>query len=147
MKSRIRLALLMVPITAFLLGSARYNVDLQEEASIRRAIEDYLFEGLRTSDTDLLDQIIHPDWRLYNVRGDQLVHYSRADFFSWQSGGEEAEGGYEILSVDVTGPVASVKTREDAGDHYWIDYLHMARADGRWWVIGKVAHQVRKDLP
>jgi hypothetical protein len=108
-------------------------------------MEEFLFEGLRTGDTELLDQIIHPEWRLFNVRNDQLVQYSRADFFSWQSGEEEAGGGYEILSIDITGPVASVKTREDAGDAYWIDYLHMAKADGRWWIIGKVAHLVRKE--
>lgn len=86
MKSRTRLVLLIVPIAVLLLGSSRYTTVPQEEASIRQAIEEYLFEGLRTADTDLLGQIIHPDWRLFNVRDDRLVQYFRADFFSWQGG-------------------------------------------------------------
>ena len=145
MKARTRLVLLMVPITALLLGAHRDQAVLQEETSIRHAINEYLFEGLKTSDTNLLDQIIHPDWRLFNVRDGSLVQYARADFYSWLSGEEDAETGYEILSVDVTGPIASVKIREDAGDHLWIDYLHLAKAEGRWWIIGKIAHPVRKD--
>ena len=146
MKARFGLVLLMVPITALLLGSSRYNTALQEETSIRQAIDEFLFEGLKTSDTGLLDQIIHPDWRLFNVRDDHLVQYARTDFYSWLSGEEDAQTRYEILSVDITGPIASVKTREDAGDHFWIDYLHLAKAEGRWWVVGKIAHPVSKDL-
>lgn len=146
MTSRIRRAFLIVPMAALLLGSSWYKTELQEEASIRQAIDEYLFEGLRTGDTALLDQIIHPDWRLVNVRDDHLVQYDRETFYSWQSGGEDSEDGYEILSIDITGPIASVKTREDAGDHFWIDYLHLAKAEGRWWVIGKIAHPVNKGL-
>ncbi len=147
MKTRSRIVSLFIPIGGLLLTGFLFQPNRQEEASLRQALNDYLFEGLKSSDTELLDQIIHPDWRLLNVPEGRLVQFERSDFYSWLSGEEDSETTYEILSVDISGPIASVKTRENASDHYWIDYLHVAKIDGRWWIIGKLAHPFREGAP
>lgn len=145
MKKRLTFIALTLSTAAALLIGATYSTERQAEDSIRQALNDYLFEGLRTSNRQLLDQIVHPTYSLHNVSRDRLVRYDRSDFYSWLSGEEDSETRYEIMSIDITGPTAAVKTREDGGDHYWIDYLHMVRLEGQWWIIGKLAHQVRKD--
>jgi len=113
-----------------------------EKKEIKKAIEEYFFKGKNESDKELLSQIIHEDYRLFNVHRKKLDKYVRADFFSWLGGKNDIK--FTIDYIDVTGGVAAVKITEDAGNHMWVDYFNLVKIDGKWWIIGEVAYPLKK---
>jgi len=113
-----------------------------EKKAITQAIENYFFKGKLESDKKLLSEIIHEDYRLFNVHNKKLDKYIRADFFSWLDGENDIK--FTIDYIDVTGGVAAVKITEDAGNHMWVDYFNLVKVDGKWWIIDEVAYPLRK---
>ena len=112
-----------------------------DSAAIRATALDYI-DGWYTGDSTRMRRALHPDLakrivrRAANGGGDRLEHATASDMVQWTSRGggsrtpaAERRNGVRIL--DVFGDVASV--RVDAGT--WIDYLHLARSDGRWVIV------------
>jgi len=130
--------LLCIPLV--ILGFSLENDTEKEE--VRKAIETYFFKGKLESDKTLLNEIIHEDYRLFNVHKGRLEKYVRSDFFSWLGGKNDIK--FKIGYIDVTGGVAAVKVIEDAGSHMWVDYFNLVKVDGKWWIIDEVAFPLRK---
>ncbi|MFC1564913.1 nuclear transport factor 2 family protein [candidate division KSB1 bacterium] len=141
-KLRILTKIALVSSAMFLYGFITYENPEKEE--IRMAIEEYFFKGKIKADKELLNRIIHEDWRLHNVNNGKLVKYVKSDFFSWLSDEENSEVKFNIEYIDVTGNVAAAKTTEEEGDYIWVDYFNMVKAEGKWWIIDKVACRIRK---
>ncbi len=111
-----------------------------DSAAIRQAALDYI-EGYYGGDAGRMERALHPELAKRIVRADstganflssmgapQLVAATRAGF------GREipaAERKTEVTILDVFGNAASAKI--DAGP--WIDYLHLARVNGRWVIV------------
>ena len=132
------IVLICVPI--FLAGFYLENDSEKEE--VQKAIENYFFKGKLEADKNLLSEIIHEDYRLFNVHKGRLEKYVRSDFFSWLGGKENIK--FKIDYIDITGEVAAVKITEDAGNHMWVDYFNLVKVDGKWWIIDEVAFPLRK---
>ena len=132
----------MKPVAALLLAAAiaagpAHAID--ENDLIALAAFDYI-DGWYEGDAARMERALHPEL------AKRIVHnggaHSRLDHMSAMTlvpatragGGTKVpvdERVKEVIILDVTDDVASVK----AIMHGWIDYLHMARVDGRWVIV------------
>jgi hypothetical protein len=109
-----------------------------DSAAIRQTALDYIegwYEGNaermeRALHPDLAKRIINTDQRGRNVLGHQsamtLVQYVRRG-----GGRDDPNRRTDVRILDIFANTASV--RVDAGT--WIDYLHVARWNGRWVIV------------
>ena len=136
------LGLMVVPAAA-----VRAQASPADSAGIRAAALDYI-EGWYEGNAERMERAVHPDLakRIVNtdprnnrsVLGHQsamtLVRNTRA------GGGKStpaAEQRKDVRILDIFGNTASV--RVDASG--WIDYLHIAKWDGRWVIINVLWEQ------
>jgi hypothetical protein len=133
----------LVPLLCIFFFIAGFAIENDaEKEEVRKAIETYFFKGKLESDKELLSEIIHEDYRLFNVHKQKLEKYVRADFFSWLGGKNDIK--FKIGYIDVTGGVAAVKVTEDVGSHMWVDYFNLVKVNGKWWIIDEVAYPIQK---
>ena len=120
-----------------------------DSAAIRQAALDYI-EGYYEGDAARMERALHPELAKRILRTDpqgrsfvsnmgatQLVAGTR------DGGGRDvpaAERRTDVTILDIFRNAASA--RIDAGA--WIDYLHLAKADGRW-VIVNVLWEIRPE--
>ena len=125
---------------------------ISESAAIRQAALDYI-EGWYAGDATRMERALHPELAKRIVRADstggdwissmgasQLIAGSHAGF------GQEvpaAERKTQVTILDVFGNAASAKI--DAGP--WIDYLHLARVDGRWVIVNVLWEMIPHEAP
>jgi hypothetical protein len=135
-------------LTAILLCGA-WQIDAQttavsdaDKAAITATALDYI-EGWYSGDAERMERALHPDLAKRIVRPHpENKNYSRLDNMSALSlvqgvkrgGGKQTPKEKQIKEVtilDVFGNAASVKIV--ASD--WIDYLHIAKFNGRWVIV------------
>lgn len=135
MKTILAVALLCALIRA-LPAAAQTQPD---SAAIRATALDYI-EGWYEGDAARMERAVHPElvkrivarrdgheW-IDQMGATRLVAGTRAGF------GRETPAEArrtDVTILDVYENVASV--RVDAGG--WIDYMHLARIEGRWWIV------------
>jgi hypothetical protein len=141
MNKKVLLLLIVLLCIPFLIAGFSLENDTEKE-EVQKAIENYFFKGKLEADKNLLSEIIHEDYRLFNVHKGRLEKYVRADFFSWLGGKTDIK--FKIDYIDITGGVAAVKITEDAGSHMWVDYFNLVKVDGKWWIIDEGAFPLRK---
>lgn len=110
-----------------------------DSAAIRATAMDYI-EGYYTGDGARMERALHPELAkriveqgtdgsvLRNMTAEQLVVVTQ------RGGGKmlpPERKQMDVTILDIYGNVAAVKIV--AGD--WIDYLHVARFDGRWVIV------------
>ena len=117
---------------------------------VERVLQTY-FDGLYEGDTGKLGHAFHPMSHLYSVGQDgKAADFPRADWFKMVEGRKSAKAnGSErrdrIVSIDFSGPgTAFAKVECQIPPRYFTDYLTLVKADGRWQVISKTFHTVRK---
>ncbi len=117
-----------------------------ENDAIALSVFDYI-NGWYEGDAARMESSLHPDLakRIVHKMGgrDELEHMSAMRLVQLTRAGAgtgvaPAERIKEVIILDVSGEVASVKTIM----HGWIDYMHLAKIDGRW-VIVNVLWQLR----
>lgn len=118
-------------------GAAQTPAD---SAAIRQAALDYI-EGYFEGDPARMERALHPELAKRIIRTDSLGHSAVLSMGASQLvAGTRAGGGRDVppeqkrtdVSIlDIFRNAASV--RIDAGQ--WIDYLHLAKADGRWVIV------------
>jgi hypothetical protein len=112
-----------------------------DSAAIRAAALDYI-EGWYTGDGARMERALHPDLAKRIVRTDAATGQSRLGqqtarslVQSTQAGGGRdtppADRRRRVSILDVYGGAASAKIV--ASD--WVDYLHLARWNGRWVIV------------
>lgn len=136
----------LVPLLLALIASPAAAQSAADSAAIRQTALDYIegwYEGNaermeRSLHPDLAKRIINTDSRGRNVLGHQsaltLVQGVRRG-----GGRDDANRRTDVRILDVFANTASV--RVDAGA--WIDYMHVARWNGRW-VIVNVLWEMRQ---
>lgn len=109
-----------------------------DSAAIRQASLDYI-EGWYEGDAERMERALHPDLakRIINMdqRGRSVLGHQSAMTLVQNvrrgGGREDAQRRTDVRILDVFGNTASV--RVDAGT--WVDYLHIARWNGRWVIV------------
>lgn len=138
--------------TAFLLltfSQAHAQNGAAEQAAIKQTALDYI-EGWYEGNAERMERALHPDLAKRIVRTDPKSGRSRLDQMSAMGLVQGVRSGYgkntpkekqqkDVTILDVYENAASVKVV--AAD--WIDYLHIARYNGRW-VIVNVLWEMKK---
>lgn len=135
------LAALLVPLVPLVpLGVARAQ-SAADSAAIRRAALDYV-EGWYAGDAARMERALHPELAKRIVRTNPTTGRSRLDQMGAMAlvQGTRAGGGRDtpaarrdrvVRILDVFENAASVRaTMSD-----WIDYMHLARYNGRWVIV------------
>lgn len=111
------------------------NLCADENDIIALTVFDYI-NGWYSGDAQQMERALHPDLAKRIVKGDQLDNMSALRLVQLvRAGGgtatPEAERVREVVILDVTGDMASVK----AFMHGWTDYIHLARFNGEWKIV------------
>lgn len=112
-----------------------------DTAGIRAAALDYI-QGWYTADAVRMERALHPELVKRIVRTDRTTQRSRLDHvgaMTMVQGTRDGGGSQtpmerrldQVRILDIFENAASV--RVDASN--WIDYLHLAKANGRWVII------------
>lgn len=137
MKTRFLLAAALLASAAFAAPARAQTA--ADSAAIRATALDYA-EGWYTGDAARMGRSLHPRlakrisvqregaWQLQEMTAEEL---SRAAGGGGGTRTPEAQRQRDVQILDVFGSVASVRVTMSA----WIDYMHMARVDGRWQIV------------
>ena len=125
------------PVTAYAQSPADSPDD---SAAIRQAALDYI-EGWYQGDAARMERAVHPELAKRIVRadssgGDWISSMGASQLITGARGGFGREVPAEQQKTDVTILDVfqnSASVRIDAGA--WIDYLHLARVNGRWVIV------------
>jgi hypothetical protein len=127
---------LMVLMAAALAAPARAQ-SAADSAAIRTTALDYA-EGWYTGDAARMQRALHPDLAKRRVVGvseearlDQMDAAELVGATAARSGRSSADGQKDVDILDIFGSAATVRLTMDG----WIDYMHMARWQGRWVIV------------
>lgn len=124
--------------------------DREKAAAIERALIRYYHQGHARSDFRLYNEILHPDWKYFQLLGEDLKIVSREEFNSWylpENFNPDLDWETEIYSIDITGNLAAVKLRIENQKVMYIDYLHLMYLEDRWWIVHKLSQENPKPKP
>jgi hypothetical protein len=136
-RSALALVSVLVVVTTTA-GTARTQADSDREAIVKTAV-DYI-EGYYTGDAVRMERALHPELAKRIVRMDaagkpRLEHMGAAQLVKIAGSRAGApplkQQMKDVTVLDVFGNTASVKIV--AND--WIDYLHVAKWEGRWLIV------------
>ena len=118
--------------------------------AITQVSRDYV-EGWFTADAARMSRALHPElvkrsiwhdlqedtWKVERtLTAEAMVGFTRS---GGGSAHPENEKAYDIEILDVFRHIATVK----ASSYPYMDYLHLAKMDGRWWIVN-VLYEVRQ---
>jgi hypothetical protein len=119
---------------------AQTPVSDADKAAITQTALDYL-EGWYAADGERMERALHPELakrimrtnaqgqsRLDQMSAMTLVHYTRR---GGGKGTPKEQQQKDITILDVFGNAATVK----AVARDWVDYLHIAKSEGRWVIV------------
>ena len=119
--------------------------DYKEITAIKKAIMDYYHEGHVRADPELYKKILHDEWKFYLFDdNEKLWIVDRREYLSWYKPDEVDEIlklETEFYYVDVTGNMASVKLRIGNQEFGYIDYFHLMKIEGKWWIVHKISQR------
>jgi hypothetical protein len=127
-------------VVALVLAAPARAQTAADSAGIRQAALDYI-EGWYEGNAERMERAVHPDLAKRIINADQrgrsvLGHQSAMTLVqnTRRGGGKETPGAErrtDVRILDVFGNTASVRVDADR----WIDYLHIAKWNGRWVII------------
>ena len=141
MMRKITFLLALVLFAPVLNAQAQTNVSAADAAAIKQTALDYI-EGWYEGNAERMERALHPELAKRIVRTNPQNNQSRLDQMSAMSLvlGTRRGGGKstpkekqqkDVTILDVYENAASVKII--ASD--WVDYLHMAKFNGRWVIV------------
>lgn len=112
-----------------------------DEAAIRETVELY-FAGMMEAKPELLRRAFHPVARLIGAKKEGGLWVIPVEEWaaSWEGREPRSTERYRnrIISVDVYGAAASVKTQLDWPEVRYVDYLSLVEVDGEWRIVNKI---------
>ena len=133
-------SLACIGVVALVVAAPARAQTAADSAGIRQAALDYI-EGWYEGNAERMERAVHPDLAKRIINADQrgrsvLGHQSAMTLVqnTRRGGGKEtsvAERRTDVRILDVFGNTASVRVDADR----WIDYLHIAKWNGRWVII------------
>ena len=126
---------------------------MENETASRDLIQQtiqYYFDGLYNSDPEKLRIAFHPNSQISGYFKGALGFQSLEGFLKYvkaipapSQNGEEYD--MKILSIDITGNEAVVKTAELYLGLKFTDYLSMLNVDGKWVIVNKIYYYEPKE--
>lgn len=123
-------------------GTTLPAADAATLAAVRAVIEQYC-EGARAGDLERVRATFHPDARMSGyLQGRSMVGTPEPFYDAVRNAPAPAKSGepyrYEIVRVEVAGPIASVTLVE--GPYLgmqFTEFFHLLQVDGRWSIVSK----------
>jgi len=147
MKTPFRLALVTVALLTTVGFSTSTLLDRQAEKAAVEATINLYFEGILEYDADKLRQAFHADAHIMaafpNGTFDRAFE-EWVGFTNGQAPADVSEYKNEIISIDIAGGAATVKTDLEWPTVHYIDYLNLLKIDGEWKIVNKIFHQERR---
>lgn len=132
-------------ISFFLLISLTgLHAQTDDKTQIETLIKDLYFEGWMTGDTAKIGKAMHATCHLKYYRDNTFSDISRADYLSrFKLRAKEAGMEGRIVSMDVTGNIASAKCELETPKAVFTDYFNLIKTSEGWFIVDKVS--TRKD--
>lgn len=142
----VALACVLVAAAGILLAAANEETspDANKEEEAIRAVVQLYFDGIIKYDEEALRKAFHPkanvigttkegaaDWEPFQ----EWVVYTRGD------APDPTSRNNTIVSIDIAGRAAVVKTDLDWPSVHYIDYLSLLKIDGEWKIVNKIWHR------
>lgn len=113
-----------------------------EEPAVRQAVEAY-FTALQNRDIEALKALIPASTKFYSVgRDGKLDEMSQERWHALIKPTEQNPNKYEmtgkIVTVDVSGSTAAVKSTVEFPRYVFHEYIAMLKIEGRWTMVSKV---------
>jgi hypothetical protein len=135
------------------MAQAQTPAAVDEKAAIEQTVRDYI-DGWYEGNAERMARALHPDLAkrvfatlpdgsmvLQGVTADTMVAYTKAGF-----GKKKARPGQknEVFVLDVSETIATAKSISPD----FIDYIHLAKVDGRWRIVNVLWRPVpQKETP
>ena len=133
---------------ALLLFTAAATIQAQttdEKTQIESVIKDLYFEGWMTGDTAKVGKAMHPTCRLKFFRDNAFNDISRADYLSrFKPHAKEAGTEGRIMSLDITGNIASAKCELEIPKAIFTDYFNLIKTNEGWFIVDKISTRTDK---
>lgn len=132
--SLLSLAVLAVPYAAAQSAAPPSDIDQIE------AVIGLYFEGHATGVGNHFERAFHPDAQMYSAGDDGLRQTALRTWWEGPDGqpaNDEADRHRRIVSVDVSGSVATAKLELDYPGALIYDYMVLVKTDGRWQIVTK----------
>lgn len=139
-------ALLFLLSTAVITPVHAQSAPATATDSVRGVLETYL-HGLKFNDVGNFRTAFWPEAKLFFVKRDgQLGQLTQEQWYAGfaKVAGKEEEGSLRITAIEVTRDIASAKVVEEYPTSRYIDYITLARFNGRWMIVNKVFTSERK---
>ena len=119
------------------------EVGSEDERAIRQVVQLY-FDGIIKYDEASLRKAFHAD--AYVIGTDEKGALDSEPFQEWvlyTRGKAPDPTGREnkIVSIDITGRAATVKTDLDWPHVHYVDYLSLLKIEGEWKIVNKIWHR------
>ncbi len=111
-----------------------------DSAAVHAVLQRYL-HGLRFNDVAAFRDAFWPGAKLLWARKDgSLGELTQEAWYKGFEGsaGKEEPGDFRIVSIEVTGTIASARVRETYPTSEYVNVLSLVRTSGRWWIVNKV---------
>ncbi len=112
-----------------------------------RAVIDLYFRGHASGQAEYFRQAFHADARLSFIRDGALTQWPAADYIARAGGqpaADEDQRRRHIDFIDLSGDAAIAKVTLDYPQVRFTDYLSLLKVDGRWQIISKTFHVLRR---
>lgn len=135
-----------ITITLLLLAAfTKIQAQADEKGQIETLIKDFYFEGWMTGDTSKVGRAMHATCHLKYFRDSTFADISRADYLSrFKPRPKDPGVSGRILSIDVTGNIASAKCELETPKALFTDYFNLIKTGEGWFIVDKVSTNVAK---
>lgn len=100
----------------------------------------WYFDGWGTGDTTKLGKAMHSSCQLKYFNGNKFSVISRADYLSRSKPHTRPDSLItRLVSLDITGNIASVKAEIITATDIFTDYFNMIKTDVQWFIVDKVS--------
>ncbi len=141
MKRLAVLSVIALPLAALAASWERPAVPNDDRDEIYQTVQHY-FDGMMQAKPAYLRMAFHPEARLIGVGRDgqaMIIPFERWAS-SWEGRDPRDVTKYKntIVSADIAGTAASVKTDLVWPDVHYVDYLSLLKLDGEWKIVNKI---------
>ena len=139
------LVILGILAAGFLAASVAAE-DKADEDAIREVVQLY-FDGIIKYDEQALRKAFHADASIIGSKDDGTQDWEPFQEWVLYTRGKAPDPSgrnNRILSIDITGRAAVVKTDLDWPSVHYVDYLSLLKIDGQWKIVNKIWHREKR---